>query len=189
MAPALERERPREAEDPGLGRRVGRLPEAAERARDGGHVHDPSPAALLHVRPNGLRAVEAACQVDAQVALPEVGALLVELGDVVERARVVDEDVHRAELAHGALDRRVDLCAVGHVALERERAPAQLADLVDGRLRVDHSLRARRLGECPVALRVLPGVRLELDVGDHDVGARASRSSPAARAGPAAPTR
>ena len=55
----------------------------------------------------------------------------------------------------------------------RERAPAERADLLDGRLGVDHPLRARRLGEHAVALGVLARVRLELDVGDRDVRAGA----------------
>src|SRR5947208_282733 len=82
--------------------------------------------------------VDAAGEVDAEVALPELRALVGELCDVVERARVVDEDVDAAELVDYAVDGRVDLRAVGDVALNRERAPPQRADLFDGRLRVDH---------------------------------------------------
>ena len=77
----------------------------------------------------------------------------------------------RAELVDHARDGRVDLLAVGHVALERERAPPEPADLLDGRLGVDHALRPRRLREHAVALGVLARVGLELDVGDRDVGA------------------
>src|SRR3954452_8211072 len=167
---SLERERAREAEDARLRRRVGRLAEAAERARNRGHVHDAAPAALLHVRPDRLCAVEAPGEVDAQVALPQLRALIRELCDVVERAGVVHEDVDSAELLDAARDSRVDLRAVGDVALQRERAPAERADLVDGRLGVDHPLRARRPGEHAVALGLLARVRLELDVGDRDVG-------------------
>src|SRR3954453_16629322 len=55
---ALERERPGQAQQAGLRRRVARLPESAERARDRRHVHDSSPAALDQVRSYRLRAVE-----------------------------------------------------------------------------------------------------------------------------------
>src|SRR5205085_834525 len=51
-------------------------PEAAERARHRRHVHDAAPAALLHVRPDGLRAVEGTRQVDAEVALPQLRILV-----------------------------------------------------------------------------------------------------------------
>ena len=101
---------------PGLRRRVRRLAEAAERSGDRGHVDDPAPPPLLHVRPDRLRAVERAGQVDAQVALPERRLLVGELADVVERARVVDEDVDRAELVDRARDRGGDLVAIGDVA-------------------------------------------------------------------------
>ena len=94
----LERERARQPEETRLRRRVARLPEAAERPRNGRHVHDPAPAAFLHVRPDGLGAVERAGQVHAQVPLPELRHLVGELAEVVERAGVVDEDVDCAEL-------------------------------------------------------------------------------------------
>ena len=60
--------------------------------------------------------LNAAAQVDPQVSLPQFGALVVELPDVVERPRIVDEDVDRAELVHGTRHRSRDLFAVGHVA-------------------------------------------------------------------------
>ena len=95
------------------------------------------------MRPDGLRAVERAGQVDAEVALPELRALVVELPDVVERARVVDEDVDRAELVDDTGDGGVDLLAIGDVAPHRERAAPQRADLLDRLLGVDHPLRPR----------------------------------------------
>ena len=131
------------------------------------------PHPLLHVRPDGLRAVEGAGQVDAKVPLPERRVLVVELADVVERARVVDEDVDGAELVDRAGDRRRDLVAVGDVALDRERAAAHRADLLGGGLRADEALRPRDGRERPVLVRLLRELRLDEQVGDDDVGAGA----------------
>src|SRR6266511_4788031 len=94
---------------------------------------------------------------------------------MVERARVVDEDVDRPELVDDALDRLEYLLPPGDVAAQRERAPAELFDLAGGRLRVHEPLRPRSLGERAVAVDVLSLRRLELDVGDRDVGARARK--------------
>src|SRR6185436_20209051 len=103
------RQRPRQAEDARFRGRVARLSEAAERARDRGHVDYPAPLPLFHVRPHGLRAVEASGQVDAEVALPQIWVLIRELADVVERAGVVDQDVDGAELLDHAVDGLLDL--------------------------------------------------------------------------------
>ena len=131
-----------------------------------------APACAAH----RLGAVEGACQVDVEVALPELGRLVVELRGVVERAGVVDEDVDRAELLDRACDRRVHLLAVGHVALDRSGAAAELLDLARGRLGVDDPLRFRDLGERPPLCDV-GVVGLDLDVRDHDVGPRAPASA------------
>ena len=152
MAAALHRQRLREAEEPGLGRRVARLAEPAERAGNGSHVHDPAPAALLHARPDRLRAVEGTGQIDAQVAFPELRRLVVDLRRVVERARVVDQDVDRAELRDGALDSGGDLLAIGDVAPHGQGAAAELADLGGRLLGVDEALRPRDRRERAVAV-------------------------------------
>ena len=122
------------------------------------------------MRPDGLRAVERAGQVDPEVALPEIQPLVAELPDVVERARVVDEDVDAAQLLDHTGDGGVDVFAIGDVAAHRERVPSQRADLVDRRLGMHHPLRHRRLGEWAVRLR-RARVRLDEDVRDHDVSA------------------
>ena len=124
------------------------------------------------MRPDGLGAVEAAGQVDAQVALPQLGALVVELADVVERARVVHEDVDGAELLDRPRDRRSDLLAVGDVAADGERSPPERADLLDGLLRVDEALRPRGGRERAPAVRLLRQLGLDEDVRDRDVRAR-----------------
>ena len=131
------------------------------------------PQPLAHVRPDRLCAVEAAGEVDAQVALPQLRALVEELRRVVERARVVDQDVDGAELLDDTLHGRGDLLAVGDVALDRSRPAAQTLDLRRRRLGVDDALLLRGLGEHAVALHGLGRlVRLDLDVRDDDVGAR-----------------
>src|SRR5581483_4392449 len=187
VAAALHRKRLRQSEKPGLRRRVRRLAEAAERARDGGHVDDAPEAALLHVRPDRLRTVEGTTQVDAEVALPECGVLIAELADVVERASVVDQDVDRAEFVDGARDRGCDLLAVGDVALDGERPPPERTDLLGRRLRADEALRACERRERAVLVGLFGEVRLDEQVGDHDVCARAGerervRASEPARA-------
>ena len=127
------------------------------------------------MRPHGLGAVEASTQVDAQVAFPELRALVVELPDVVERPRVVDEDVDGAELVHGPGHRRGDLLAIRHVAPNRERATAEGANLLDRLLGVHHALCACGGGERAPAVRLLGELRLDQDVRDHDVRPRSSQ--------------
>ena len=103
VAAPLHRERLGQPEKTRLRRRVARLAEAAERPRDRGHVHDPPPLpSRTYIPPE---AGERAREVDPEVALPELGPLIVELADVVERPGVVDEDVDRAELGDDTLDR------------------------------------------------------------------------------------
>ena len=186
VAPALERERLRQAEQPRLRRRVARLAEAAERAGDRGHVHDPAPAALLHVRPHRLRAVERAGQVDAQVALPELGLWSPNCATWSSVPALLTRMSTEPNSSTDRVDRRVDLLAVGDVALDRERAAAELLDLARGRLGVDDPLRARDLGERRRTLRRPRVVRLDLDVGDHDVRAGAGERQ---RVGPPEPAR
>ena len=164
---------------------VARLTEAAERPRNGRHVHDPSPAPFLHVRPDRLGAVERAGQVHAQIPLPELRHLVGELAQVVERAGVVDEDVDGAELVDDPLHGLGNLGSFGHVALDGGRAASELGDLPGGRLRVDEALCARRLGHRAEPLGVLARVRLDLDVGDHDVGAGARERQRVGAAEPA----
>ena len=136
------------------------------------------------MRPDRLRAVERTGEVHPQVALPELGLLIAELAEVVECPGVVDQDVDRAELGDRPSHRFVDLCALGYVALDCGRAPSQLADLLRRRLGVDEALRARGLRDCAIAGGVVAGVRLDLDVGNHDVCAGAAQRQ---RVGPAEP--
>ena len=171
MPCTLERERSSQPQQASLCRGVARLTEPAERPRDGRHVDDPPPPPLLHVRPDGLGAVERSGQVHAEVAFPELRHLIGKLPDVVERAGVVDEDVDRAELVDHAAHGLFDLCPIGDIALDRRRAPPQVRDLLRRRLRIDEPLRARGLRQRPVTPGVLPGVGLDLDVRDHDVRA------------------
>jgi hypothetical protein len=95
----------------------------------------------------------------------------VELADVVERRRVVDEDVDRAELLDDSSDGRVDLHTIRDVALDRRGAAPQTLDLLRRLLRVDEPLRARHLRQDP-GLRDLFGVGLDEDVRDRNVRPR-----------------
>jgi hypothetical protein len=108
---------------------------------------------------------------------------------VVERAGVVDEDVDRAELLDDARDGRIDLDPIGDVALQRERAPAEPADLLRRGLGVDEALRPRSLREHAVARGVLARIRLELDVGERDVRPGPRQSQRIRAPEPARPSR
>ena len=81
-----------------------------------------------------LRAVEAAGEVDAEVALPELRALVGELRDVVERARVVDENVDAGQLSDDALGKYQGI--LGHYHLDPKKidpGPALQWDrIIDG---------------------------------------------------------
>ena len=88
--------------------------------------------------------------------------------DVVQGARVVDEDVDRAELVGDLRDRCSDLVTIGDVAAHRERAAPKGLDLVDRRLGVHHPLRDGCLSERAVLVG-RARVRLHEDVGDRDV--------------------
>ncbi len=96
--------------------------------------------------------------------------LIRELADVIERAGVVDEDVDRAQLCDGTLHGGGDLVAIGDVTAHRDRPSPHLADLLGGRLGADEPLGARNRCERPVGVRLLGQLRLDEQVGDHDVG-------------------
>ena len=82
--------------------------------------------------------------------LPRIAALLPEAREAHERSTTrLPQRPSRATGVRkpaGPLQ-RVDLLAIGHIALERERASSQLEDLRDSRFGIDHALRPRRLGE------------------------------------------
>ena len=82
-----------------------------------------------------------------------------------DRARVVDQDVDRAELGLDALDRGIDRRAVGHVADERQTLAAGELDGLLGRLEPNVKRRhARALGGQPPHDRAAdPGAA----AGDH----------------------
>src|SRR5207248_1095793 len=92
----------------------------------------------------------------------------------------------RSELLDDACDGRLHFVALRYVALDRRRAPPQLRDLARRRLAVDEPLRACGLRERPVLGGVFTRIRLDLDVGDHDVRTGARQRQ---RVGPAKPAR
>jgi hypothetical protein len=87
-------------------------------------------------------------QVHPHVPLPQLGILLHQLRQVVERARVADEDVDRAELAADSPDGGLDLAPHAHVATKRQGAAPERLDLrgraVRGSDVGDRDVRARR---------------------------------------------
>ena len=89
------------------------------------HVHDRAPALQVRV----TRAHEAKGR-ERTGAPPHVEELFGDLGERPEGRdlRVVHEDVDGAVLGDGAVDARLDLSRVGHVALERRRDTTALGD-------------------------------------------------------------
>src|SRR5437867_76437 len=157
-------------------RDVARLAETAKGAGDRGHEDQPAPLVLDHVRPYLFRAVEGAGEVDLHIAVPQLVGLVGDLGRVVERGRVVDQDVDLAELVLDLLEDLFDLVAVGDVHLDGEGLASHLPDLLGGCVGVNPALRHRDLGQ-HAALRLgrllQVGVVLDEDVRDDDVGAHA----------------
>src|SRR5438105_7255916 len=188
VAPALQRGGLGEPDHGGLGGRVGSLPETSQRAGDRGHEDDAAEAALDHVRPCLLGAVEGARQVDLDIPVPEFVGLLGDLGDVVQGCRVVDEDVQPPELAFDLGHGLPDLVAVGDVHLDRQRLAAHLPDLFGGRVGFDPAGADGGLGEKAAGLlgRLLKvGVVLDQDVGDDHVGPGARKRQRVLAAEPA----
>jgi hypothetical protein len=99
---------------------------------------------------------------------------VLELPHVVERGRVVDEDVDGPELADGSLDGRVDLLPLRHVAAHGERVPPHRSDLLDRLFRSHETLCPGSGRESAEAVGVLGELGLDQDVGNRHVGARAS---------------
>ncbi len=130
----------------------------------------PQPA-FAHVRPDRLRAVEGARQVDPEVPLPQLRRLLLELCRVVERPGIVHEDVDRAEFPDGAGNRHIDLRTFRDVAADGDRTTAHAAYLLDGLLGVHETLRARNGRERAVAVGVLRQLRFDEQVGNDDIRA------------------
>ena len=88
---------------------------------------------------------------------------------MVERSGVVDEDVDRAHVLDGARHRGADLLAVGDVAADCKRPASHRADLLRRRLRADQALGTGDLRERAVGVGLLGQIRLDEEVGDHDV--------------------
>ena len=98
---------------------------------------------------------------------------------MVERRRVVDQDVEAPELLPDLLEDFTNLLAIGDVHLDGEGLASHLAYFFRCRIRMDPALRHGHLREN--ALRCLSrflevGVVLDQDVGDDDVRAGLSES-------------
>jgi hypothetical protein len=135
---------------------------------------DAPPPLLLHVGPHLFCAVEGPGQVDRDVAVPQPVLHVLDLGHVVQRGCVIDEDVDASELVLDALEDVAHLVAVGDVHLDRDRAPAHLPDRLRGLVRIDPALCGGHLCQGRVGAfrrRVQVGVVLDQDVGDHHIGA------------------
>jgi len=119
----LEGDGLREPDDAVLGRHVGALVGRGHQAVDRGDVDHAPPAALLHARERRARGVEGRGEVDREDRVPALHGELVHGGDVLD-ARVVHQDVERAELLLGGLHHFEDLRRLRHVRGMVERAHA-----------------------------------------------------------------
>ena len=110
----LERERPREPDEPVLGRAVGRDVRVARHAGRARDVDDAAPPGLQHVGECAPRATVGAREVHVEHGLP---AVRLHLGErhAVDRPRVVDEHGHRPERRAGFGERLLDAGFVGHI--------------------------------------------------------------------------
>ncbi len=152
LRPELHGEVPRERDDRALAGRVGVLRDRVPEQRRGGpDVHDSSSSAGDQVRDPVLADPEHPLQVDREHAIPDV---LVGLEDghvaiAPQDARVVVQDVERAESLDRALDRLAHLVLDRHVGHEG----GDLAvDGADRRLRPCEQLRLDVDGRDPGAL-------------------------------------
>src|SRR5882724_197849 len=150
LAPPRHPQLAREHDDAGLRGAVMRHHRGAVDAGDRRDVHDHAAGLLLHHLLAGpLAAEEHAVEVDADHGVPAVDRDVLGLG--AERgAGVVDHDVEPAPLRDGALDGPLHLVLLPDVHRDRERAPAEVGDLLGDGLEV-----------------------LELAAAERDVGARA----------------
>src|SRR5882762_3387873 len=125
-----------EHDDGGLGGAVVRHHRRAVHAGDRGDVDDHAAGLLLHHLLAGpLAAQEHAVEVDADHGVPAVDRDVLGLG--AERgARVVDHHVEPPPLRHRALDHALDLVLLPDVHGHRERAPAEVGDLLGHGLEV-----------------------------------------------------
>ncbi len=85
-------------------------------------------AVFAHVFPRDLRAVVRPVEVDVHDGFPAVFADVLERSHET-RSRVVDEDVHAAELGDGGVHEGVHGVAVGHVAFDGDRPSLAVAPL------------------------------------------------------------
>ncbi len=92
---------------------------AAAKPVTGCDVDDFAAVLLHHLRNHRARRVELAAQIGVEAAPPfRVGDLFDGLAErIIAAARVVDEDVYSAELAHRRGRHRIDLDGVGYVGL------------------------------------------------------------------------
>ena len=91
--------------------------------RTGRDIDDPAPFARPHCRQNGLRAQERRFQVDRD------GAIEIIFGEIVDaahdrHARIVDENVDRAEGGGDLFDQAGNGCGLRDIGCDRDRAAA-----------------------------------------------------------------
>jgi hypothetical protein len=115
----LARDRAREADHPGLGRRVDRRALRADPAGLGRDVDDRARAAALHPVEHGVRDRDRAAQVDADHVVPQRLVGVDEEREAVG-ARVVDEHVERPERVLGNRHPGTRGGSVGDVHLHRD---------------------------------------------------------------------
>ena len=121
---------PRHAEDGRLGRVVGHVVRLGDERGDRGQVDDRAPAGLLDRRHDVLGDEGRPHDVDVENVPPFLGGRLDAAED--EDRRVVDEDVDRAEGAHGLGRHPRHARLVGNIGADEEGLAAGLLDPIGG---------------------------------------------------------
>src|SRR5438093_4628101 len=110
----------RETDDPGLRRRVVRLPEVPHLPDDRRHVHNSATPALDHVWHGGVRAVEDAVEVGRHYLAPLLDAHAPDRAVAVD-ASVVHENIDTAESLHRLFDQPVAVVRMSDTGLDDDR--------------------------------------------------------------------
>src|SRR5690606_12357176 len=116
-----------EVDHAALGGAVGGAVEEPAEPGNRGHVHDLAAAPFPHLGGERLGAEEHALEVDVEPAVPDLFGGIVD-GHHVEYARIVDENVDGAVVGERPTGHLLDLADLRHVAAQRDRIAAAVAD-------------------------------------------------------------
>src|SRR5207237_4536704 len=99
-------------------------------------VQDDSAASRLHVRDRGSTAVDHTADIHVENPLVQLVRGVLESGERLRDARVVEQNVELAELAHRDVDHLVHFGGARYVDLNSHGATARGTHLLGGRVRI-----------------------------------------------------